>query len=102
MAELEALRIQSRVSAPSGSAISYGTSGIGRERAQTPYGELSTVAGDLAYLGGVVRDIVVKSPWVKTRDIDIVVADVTADELRSAFEDVTCSPKQIWRSDAEY
>lgn len=38
--------------------------------------------------GGVVRDIVVKSPWVETRDIDIVVADVSVDELRQAFEDV--------------
>ncbi|MGC4033120.1 MAG: hypothetical protein QM754_15565 [Tepidisphaeraceae bacterium] len=38
--------------------------------------------------GGVVRDIVVKSPWVETRDIDIVVADVSTDELREAFADV--------------
>lgn len=38
--------------------------------------------------GGVVRDIVVKTPWVETRDIDIVVADVTVDELRDAFVDV--------------
>ena len=38
--------------------------------------------------GGVVRDVFVKSPWVKTRDIDIVVADVTLDDLIRAFEDV--------------
>lgn len=38
--------------------------------------------------GGVVRDIVVKSPWVETRDIDIVVADVSVEDLRSAFDDV--------------
>ncbi|HZL37619.1 MAG TPA: hypothetical protein VFC78_20040 [Tepidisphaeraceae bacterium] len=38
--------------------------------------------------GGVVRDIIVKSPWVKTRDIDIVVADVSTDDLEHAFADV--------------
>lgn len=38
--------------------------------------------------GGVVRDIIVKSPWVKTRDIDIVVGDVSTDELEHAFSDV--------------
>jgi hypothetical protein len=38
--------------------------------------------------GGVVRDVVVKSPWVETRDIDIVVADVSVNELNDAFSDV--------------
>ena len=33
--------------------------------------------------GGVVRDVVVKSPWVKMRDIDIVVADVSVDDLKA-------------------
>ena len=38
--------------------------------------------------GGVVRDIVVKSPWVETRDIDIVVAEVSTEDLENAFADV--------------
>ncbi|HWB54534.1 MAG TPA: hypothetical protein VG722_10090 [Tepidisphaeraceae bacterium] len=38
--------------------------------------------------GGVVRDIIVKSPWVETRDIDIVVADVSTNDLEHAFADV--------------
>lgn len=38
--------------------------------------------------GGVIRDIVVKSSWVQTRDIDIVVADVSIEDLMNAFHDV--------------
>src|SRR5262245_3684541 len=37
--------------------------------------------------GGVLRDIFVKSPWAKMRDIDIVVADVTVEDLNSAFSE---------------